>query len=208
MENPDVKITIVYDNEKIRNDLKTDWGFSSFIETKETNLLFDTGANGDILLYNMEKLNIDPKDIDAVFLSHNHWDHIGGLDRLLKVRPELTVYKPGFSSKPKEFLPNLITTGMLGRWSIKEQSLICVTKKGLVVIGGCSHPGLENILDVAKTKGKIYAVLGGFHGFNKFEALKNIPLILPCHCTRYKQKIAELYPTTCSKCGAGKILEI
>ena len=82
------------------------------------------------------------------------------------------------------------------------------TDKGLVVIGGCSHPGLENILGVARRLGQVYAVLGGFHGFNKFDVLEGISLILPCHCTEYKQEILNLYPKACSRCGAGKIIVI
>ena len=74
-----------------------------------------------------------------------------------------------------------------------------------MVITGCSHPGLENILEVALKLGNLYAVLGGFHGFNKFDALDGISLIIPCHCTEYKEKIAELYPNAWSKGGVGGI---
>lgn len=200
-----VLLTVVYDNEVFQRDLRAGWGFSCLLEIEETKVLFDTGADGEILLYNMDKLNINPKDIDAVFLSHNHWDHTGGLQSLLNVKPDIKIYRPNFSSKPREFLPNLITTGMLADI---EQSLMIKTTKGLVVIGGCSHPGLENILNVARKQGKIYAVLGGFHGFNKFDAIQDVSLILPCHCTQYKQKILALYPQNSSRCGAGKIIDI
>ena len=200
-----VKLTIVYDNEVFQGGLRAGWGLSCLVEIEETKVLFDTGADGEILLYNMDKLNINPKDIDAVFLSHNHWDHTGGLQSLLNVKPDIKIYRPNFSSKSKEFLPNLITAGMLADI---EQSLMIKTTKGLVVVGGCSHPGLENILNVARKQGKIYAVLGGFHGFNKFNALQDVSLILPCHCTQYKQKILALYPQNSSKCGAGKIIDI
>ncbi len=198
-----MKLTIVYDNETTKPDLKSDWGFSCFIENKK-NILFDTGANGDILLSNMKALGIEPENIDIVFLSHNHWDHVGGLDSLISMNPKIKVYEPDFSLKPKEFLPGFTTTGIL---SGIEQSLMIKTGKGLVVIGGCSHPGLEDILDVARRFGKIYAVIGGFHGFNRFDALKDVELILPCHCTQYKKEICELYPKNCSSCGAGKIIE-
>ena len=204
-----VKLTIVYDNEVILNRLTSDWGFSCYIQTAESNLLFDTGAKGDILLRNMSELAIAPEDIDAVILSHDHWDHTGGLSSLLKVNPAIMVYRPTFSKIPKEILNNVYTTGALGRsWGIQEQSLIIRTGKGLVVICGCSHPGLENILTVASGLGKIYAVLGGFHGFNKFDALNDISLILPCHCTQYKREILNLEPKTSSICGAGKVIEI
>jgi len=200
-----VKLTIVYDNEVFQRGLRAGWGFSCLVEIEETKVLFDTGADGEILLYNMDKLNINPKDIDAVFLSHNHWDHTGGLQHLINVKPNVKIYRSNFLSKLREFLPNLVTTGMLADI---EQSLMIKTTKGLVVVGGCSHPGLENILNVARKQGEIYAVLGGFHGFNKFDVLQDISLILPCHCTQYKQKILALYPQNSSKCGVGKIIDI
>jgi 7,8-dihydropterin-6-yl-methyl-4-(beta-D-ribofuranosyl)aminobenzene 5'-phosphate synthase len=200
-----VKITIIYDNEVFQSGLRSDWGFSCLVEIEERKILFDTGADGEMLVHNMDKLKINPSNIDTVFLSHNHWDHTGGLHKLLEKNRDMKIYRPEFSAEPKEFLPNLITTGMLANM---EQSLIIKTSKGLVVIGGCSHPGLENILEVARNLGKVYAVLGGFHGFNKFDALEGISLILPCHCTQYKQEILNLYPKTSASCGAGKIIEI
>ena len=199
-----MKITVVYDNETTKSALKPDWGFSCFIENKK-NHLSDTGANSDILLSNMKVLGIKPEDIDIVFLSHNHWDHVDGLNALVSLNTKIKVYHPDFSLKPKEVIENITTTGML---SGIEQSLIINTDKGLVVVTGCSHPGLENILDVARKFGKIYAVIGGFHGFDKFDILKDVELFLPCHCTQHKKEICRLYPENCSVCGAGKIVEI
>jgi len=160
------------------------------------------------LLYNMKKLAINPEDIDMVVLSHNHWDHVGSLDTLLNIKPELKVFKPTWASKSQKIFKNFMTTGALDEWGIKEQALIGITNKGLVLITGCSHPGLENILDIARDYGKIYAVVGGFHGFNRFEMLKDIKLIVPCHCTQGKQEIAKLYPSNYSECGVGKIINI
>ncbi|MCE7748139.1 MAG: MBL fold metallo-hydrolase, partial [Candidatus Heimdallarchaeota archaeon] len=39
-----MKITIVYDNTSLRDDLEADWGFSCYIEHLGTNILFDTGT--------------------------------------------------------------------------------------------------------------------------------------------------------------------
>ena len=84
-----MKITIVYDNDLFGYFLKSDWGFSALIDKK---ILFDTGADGKLLLENMKKLHINPKKIEIVILSHQHWDHINGLSDLLSVNKNLTVY--------------------------------------------------------------------------------------------------------------------
>ncbi len=203
-----MKITIVYDNEAAP-PFKSDWGFSCLIETKEANVLFDTGAKGEILLRNMSELELDPKDITAVVLSHDHWDHTGGLEWLLSVNSNIIVYKPTFSNTPKKIFPTIMTTGTLGgRYSIQEQALVCTTGSGLVVITGCSHPGLENILNTAKRFGKVYAVLGGFHGFDKFDAIKGISIIVPCHCTSHKREIQALFPDAYKEGGVGKKFEL
>lgn len=199
-----MKITIVYDNEA-SPPLISDWGFSVLIETDETTLLFDTGAKSEILFYNMNELGIDPKNIASVVLSHNHWDHTGGLRSLLEIKPDLTIYKPTFSNKPKGMYPNIMSTGALRSWSgIQEQALLCKTTNGLVVVTGCSHPGLENILDIAKKYGRIYAIIGGFHGFNKYDELLEIPIIVPCHCTSNKREIRTIFSDTYKECRVGK----
>jgi len=200
-----MKITIVYDNEA-NPGLKSGWGFSCLIEAKEK-ILFDTGDSGKKLIYNMKQLNIEPKDIGKVAISHNHWDHTGGLKEFLKLNNNAKVFHPKSFSKPTEIFPGVHSTGALGGL-IKEQSLIVNTEKGNLVITGCAHPGLAKIIDKAKQLGEIYAVLGGFHGFSKLEKLQGIKLIAPCHCTKYKQEIKQRYPAQFREIKAGDIIEI
>jgi 7,8-dihydropterin-6-yl-methyl-4-(beta-D-ribofuranosyl)aminobenzene 5'-phosphate synthase len=216
-----MKLTIVYDNEAIREDLKADWGFSGYLQTNETSLLFDTGANGRILLHNMEKLGINPASINEVFISHSHWDHTGGLSDLLRMNERAKVYVPSsFAARAKEVISikeprqiheNIFSTGE--RRGI-EQSLVVKTEKGLVVIAGCSHPGVGNILKAASQFGRyppttyIYALIGGLHGFREFELLDDLELVCPCHCTQFKSEIKSRYPGKCIDCGAGKIITV
>ena len=90
-----MKITIIYDNEVFKEDLKADWGFSCLVEAENTpRILFDAGTNGSILLSNMKKLDIAPESIDEVFISHNHFDHTGGLSAFLNVNNNVKVYVP------------------------------------------------------------------------------------------------------------------
>ncbi len=200
-----MKLIIVYDNEA-KNGLKPDWGFSCLVEDTKK-ILFDTGADSEILLYNMKKLNINLEDIDIVVLSHNHWDHTGGLDGFLKANKNKA--KVIWPDKKESFkiIKGIYSTGALGIF-IKEQSLFLKTKKGLIVLVGCSHPGVDKILNSVKKYGKIYGIIGGFHGFSKLEKLKDIELIAPCHCTQFKEEIKEKYPETYKEIKVGSIIEI
>jgi 7,8-dihydropterin-6-yl-methyl-4-(beta-D-ribofuranosyl)aminobenzene 5'-phosphate synthase len=99
------------------------------------------------------------------------------------------------------------TTGRLGE-DIKEQSLIVQSEKGNIIITGCSHPGLGLILNQAQNFGKVYCIIGGFHGFNNYSVLRNVPLIIPCHCTQHKMELQQLYPDKCEIGFAGKIITI
>ena len=67
---------------------------------------------------------------------------------------------------------------------------------------------MSYILDAAKKFGKIYAVIGGMHGFSEFELFKDLELICPTHCTQYKAKLKKLYPQKYIEGRAGRIIEI
>jgi len=182
----DVALTIVYDNngpvagsEATDPPLKTGWGFSCVVETSSTTLLFDTGGDGPALMSNLDTLGFDPADIDILFLSHEHGDHTGGLDALLEAGARPTVYVPqSFSAEfrdklaarvtvvevsgPAEISPGVRTTGEMGS-AIIEQSLVVKTGEGLVVVTGCAHPGIVEIVRAAAKRGKVALVVGGFH---------------------------------------------
>jgi len=201
-----MKLTIVYDNEA-KPGLKADWGFSCLIEG-EKKVLFDTGADAEILLYNMERLGIDPKTIDIVALSHSHGDHTGGLDGFLRANGnKAKVYLPGDVPKPIEMAAAIHSTGALGIL-IREQSLVVRTTKGNVLVTGCAHPGLDKIISKARQFGMTYGVVGGFHGFSRLRKLRGIKLIAPCHCTKRKQEIRENYPAAYREIKTGSVIEI
>jgi len=200
-----MKITIVYDN-RAHSGLKSGWGFSCLAETTKK-LLFDTGDSGKKLIYNLHQLHIAPETIDGVLISHDHWDHTGGLKELLKLNSKAEVFRPTSFSKPTQIYEGIYSTGALGS-SIKEQSLVVETQKGNLVITGCAHPGLENIIEISRELGEIYGVVGGFHGFSKLEKLRGIKLIAPCHCTKFSQKIRAKYPHEFRQIKAGSIIEI
>ena len=204
-------ITIVYDNNEYDQRLETAWGFSCLVERRDLTLLFDTGGDAATLLSNMETLGLDPAEIDTIVLSHIHGDHVGGLRGILAVNKKTTVYLPrsfpaSFKEQvkalahivevhePMEIAEGIYTTGELGA-GIIEQSLVLVTEPGLVVITGCAHPGVVNIVAKAKeiTGEEVYLVMGGFHLGGASEATiegiiedfreLGVQKVAPCHCS-------------------------
>jgi 7,8-dihydropterin-6-yl-methyl-4-(beta-D-ribofuranosyl)aminobenzene 5'-phosphate synthase len=204
-------ITIVYDNNAYDERLTSAWGFSALVAYHDHTLLFDTGGDGRTLVENMRILRIDPTQIESVLLSHAHGDHTGGLSTLLELGARPTVYLPAsFSASFKnqvgkrteviEVTPGLsiaegmYTTGEMGR-SIPEQALVIKTEPGLVVVTGCAHPGIVEIVEQAREMfdRPVRLVLGGFHlgGKSKaeidailrdFQSLE-VEQVAPCHCT-------------------------
>ena len=211
-----MKVTIIYDNEAYKESLAADWGFSCLVESENTGkILFDTGANGSILLSNMQKLCIDPGSVDEVFISHPHFDHIGGLSAFLNVRSDVRVYVPvslrgvrGAKevisvSEPMEITERVFSTGQLDG---TEQSMAVKTGKGIVLIVGCSHPEMAHIIKAASQFGKVYAIIGGMHGFSEFELFRGMDLICPAHCTSHKTELKSLYPDKYIDGGAGQTI--
>lgn len=205
------KVTLItlYDTYEFDPSLRTGFGFSCYAEaspvrsnpdknrdatpqvasSKRTSkkILFDTGSESETLLFNMKQLGIDPKDIDAVILSHSHGDHIGGLHGFLRAAGfKAKVYKPIAFRRPTQIYEGIYSTGAVGGF---EQALAIETPRGLVVISGCAHPGIALMVRKAKEiSQKIYLVLGGFHlgdataVIADFKAL-GVEKVAPCHCT-------------------------
>jgi len=199
---------ILFDNYNYDKNLQSLWGFSTLIKVHNKTILFDTGSNGRVLLKNAKKMGVNFKDIDIVFISHNHWDHIGGLDTVIEENPNILLIVPSslssflikdLKSLVKEVMvinqftqisDNLYSTGLLGN-SILEQSLIIEKNNELYVVSGCSHPSINIIQQKAKTlKKPIKYTLGGFHLINKtqdkiIKIVDNLSTeyITPTHCT-------------------------
>ncbi|MGP8320792.1 MAG: MBL fold metallo-hydrolase [Methanosarcinaceae archaeon] len=216
-----LRFTIIYDNENVE-DFTSGWGFSCLIDTGKTKILFDTGWDGCALLHNLTKAHIAPGEIDKVVLSHQHWDHIGGLPVLLNINPDMEVYVPAsFSKRLKdeisartrlievseamEICKNVYTTGELDTDTkdMKEQSLVVDTGSGMYIITGCSHPGITGIINAASQFGTVTGIIGGLHGSTEYGMLERMNLIAACHCTLHKEEIARQFPDVFKAIGAG-----
>lgn len=217
-----LKITTLIENTQGEHlGLRTEHGISFFIEKDNTRILFDTGQSGSFI-GNSRELNISLEKLDAVVLSHGHYDHSGGFMSLLEINSDFELIlgegffneKYGYRNNSYEYLGNNFTEDDLvrrkvdyrftggrktdlgngiyvitdflrhhkdekdnprfkirenGRFvtdSFTDEVLIAIdTPKGIVVVLGCSHPGVKNMIDTvgAVFDKPLYAVLGGTH---------------------------------------------
>ena len=178
-------IKILFDSVALDNKFLTGWGVSYLIEDK---ILFDTGEDPYFLFRNMAYMDVKIDDINAVIISHDHWDHTGSLEGILKTKKGIDVYIcPHFSQEFKDKVKSLhgaatetdkitkieknifVTGEIFGIYNgeyMPEQALIIKTENGITVITGCAHPGILEILEKVKegfSQEKLYFVLGGFH---------------------------------------------
>jgi len=168
-----------------RDDLLTEPGVSYLVKTDNQNILVDVGYNvrkthPSPLIHNMNALGFELNDIDSIFISHAHGDHLGGISHhknhtfgLSNGPVELNGQKIYATEelKPSENNPNaemvlikeamIIDEGIssLGPYPrnlyamgiIREQSLVINLKnKGLVIIIGCGHQTIEKIIERVK----------------------------------------------------------
>ena len=257
------------DAPEVATSMRAEHGFSALlavtrgVETRT--LLFDAGVTPDGMVENMDRLELDPRDIEALVLSHGHFDHTGGLqglsERLGKAGMPLLVHPhayrqrrsapPGGTPVPLpppsraalegagfEIVdtvdPALVLAGCLlvmgevpritpfeqgfpafqwqgpSGWEpephlMDDQGVVVnVRGKGLVVITGCGHSGIVNI--VRRAVGltgisRVAGIIGGFHLSGPFfepilgptvEAIRgfNAGMVVPGHCTGYRAQMA------------------
>ena len=160
-----VEIQILYDNTSTRPDLKADWGFSALASVDGRRVLLDTGANADIFLGNLKAMGVEPTSVEHLVISHEHADHTAGVIPLLKLNPKITTHRPRLGQGPFQVMPRIHSTGTLPG-PAAEQALVVVTPKGLLVLTGCSHPGVVELVEAAEKltgTNSVRLLVGGFH---------------------------------------------
>ncbi len=234
-----VTVKVIYDNYVHENNLKSDWGYSIIIEGLEKEILFDAGTRPDIFEFNFTKMSLNANKVEMIVFSHEHGDHTEGLPAFTAMKKNIPVLIPtsfsdGFKKKmitsglipvlvrdAAKICDNLYTSGEF-IYQIPEQTLVLNTRNGLVVMTGCSHPGIVMMLKQIKSvfNKNIYMVFGGFHLMDKSEKemeeiiseLKSIGVIKcgATHCTGEKQikLIKESFGANFVELGAGNSIVI
>jgi len=214
-------LTEIYNNIPYRRDLIPDWGFSCYIH--EAGLLFDTGAKGSVLLANMQELGISPADVRHLVLSHDHWDHTGGIQAILAANPSIEVFvHDGFSEETLGLIREYAAPTIVDTWTdilsgiavtgplendVREQSLVVTVPGGLLIVTGCAHPHISRIIDRVSREGPVWGLIGGLHTVTAedIDALAGVAYISASHCTDKIREIEERYPETFRPGGAGKV---
>lgn len=195
-----VKITVLVDNiNGITPGYIKDFGFAALIEKEEVKVLFDTGTNPNTLSHNLSQYGISPKSLNAIILSHNHYDHTNGLTSIIQEHQNLPIYVHKFWNRPVRhsgmglsqsqvfvnekarectefakgiFLTNTQSSGDYG--GIHEHACYIQANQSYILLCGCCHPGLNKFLsDRSDLNIPIDAPLhfiGGMHGFRFTDA--------------------------------------
>jgi len=168
------------------------WGLSFLINDT---LLFDTFANFKTLSGKLEDAAVDVTQIAKVVISHDHWDHTGGLEGFAQWRGAgIDIYLPSPASaalksqagahgarvidgvtEPIEIAPDVILLPAMDGYHkkelVREQALLVKTPHGQVLIVGCAHPGIVAMVRAAKKLlgQPIVGVIGGLHLMDKSE---------------------------------------
>jgi len=203
-QEPELEIRVVYDNTSAKAGVQEDWGYAAVVTFRGHRLLFDSGTKPELFLENLRKLDVTPGSIQAAVISHQHPDHRNGIYPLYLQHPGLPVHflesfeRPAYEAAangPREILPGMFTTGTV-QGEPNEQALAIETTRGIVMMVGCSHPGIVKLVQtVERQRGKdsILLLIGGFHMFRQNEdqikaqidELKRLKVqtVRPAHCT-------------------------
>ncbi len=88
----DPEVLVLVDNQSQDSSLQTEHGLAMLVTYRDRTLLMDTGASPGALQHNARQLGVDLKAVDAVIVSHGHYDHTGGLGAMFTDRKQRDLY--------------------------------------------------------------------------------------------------------------------
>lgn len=205
------RISVVYDSVGAHG-FETGWGFSALIQMPDTNILFDSGWDGHMLIRNLARLGFHPAAIDKIVLSHMHWDHISGLPEIFSqstpAKPIEVFLPKAFSERlkgeistralvtevegPCEVARGVLSTGVLGR-DVKEQAVVVESEGKGLLLTGCAHPGVRDMMARALEVSRPVTLMGGLHGATVADMPEDLERVIPCHCTQAKEEILRAF---------------
>ncbi len=86
-----MKIVALIENTAVDENLFSEDGFSLFVEYNGKNYIIDAGLSGKAV-DNARRMKLPIDEISAVFLTHNHAAHAGGIDAVMKLNPDAQIY--------------------------------------------------------------------------------------------------------------------
>ena len=189
--------------------LKPDFGYAVYIHADGKRILLDTGTDPDVLAHNLAAAGVDVNELDMVVISHNHYDHAGGLARVRSMSPDVPVFVPpnqDFSVGDVQVVEDhlQVTSNVFvirGHSDVPtggisdDLSVVLRSRSGPYVLSTCSHSGVGQIVDrAARVTGEdVYYFSGGARLVSRpagdtrlvSEALdrRKVQVVSPSHCS-------------------------
>ncbi len=165
-----MKLIVLTENTTADAAIGCEHGLSLYIETGGKRILFDMGQTA-LFAENAQKLCVDLARIDFAVLSHGHYDHGGGLQTFLTCNKTAPVFLSRYAFEPhyngtEKYIGldtanlHVMQNGVLMPEDFRHEQYLLIEENGRrILISGCSHKGILNIMEWFRPD----VLIGGFH---------------------------------------------